>query len=185
MREAGTWTAEAKRAAGDPPASLSAFALTAIAPDNGPEPLSSASFGIGCKSCGRDEFEVASFPVVAPDPSPYYGLAPGDIFLRPPHRLRCSHCGNAGTIFDARTDGYDGILGGGCAYESGSEGEDFAAGPFKVIVSATYNVEGSELDELAASAGGGAKATDLFDWLTIIATPVGGGSPLELSYECA
>jgi hypothetical protein len=185
MGEVGTWTAEAKRAASDPAASLSAFALTAIVPDAGPEHLSWVNFGVRCKSCGRDEFAVSYFPLVVPDPSPFYGLAPGDIFRRPPHRLRCSHCGSAEAIFDARTDGYDAIICGDSSYQSGVEGEEFDTGPFKVVVTAAYNIEASELDEVAASAAREIKAADLFDWLTITATPTRGGSPLEFSYECA
>lgn len=185
MRDVGKWTAEAARAANDPPSSLSAFVVTPIVPNEGPEPLLWVSFSVACKSCGDGKFEVSSFPVIAPDPSPFHGVAPGDALLRPPHRLRCARCGSTGTIFDARTDGYDGVLNGGCAYESGIDGEAFAAGPFEVIVTLSYNVEASELEELARSEGGEKKATDLFDGLSITATSVSGEPAFEFPYECA
>ena len=185
MRGVGKGTVEAARAADDPPKSLAAFSVTPIKPDDGPTPLPWVSFNVGCKSCGHQEFEIASFPIIAPDPSPYYGVASGDTLLRPPHRMKCSCCGSVGTIFDARTDGYDGILNGGCPYESGADGEDFTLRPFKVIVAVTYNIEISELEELASSAQAEIKATDLFDNLSITATCPSGGQPLEFIYECA
>ena len=88
-------------------------------------------------------------------------------------------------IFDAHTDGYDGVLNGGCAYESGSDGEEFSPGSYEVTVCVTYNIDASELDELASSAGAEVKATDLFDSLSITATSVSGGPHLEFHYECA
>jgi hypothetical protein len=99
--------------------------------------------------------------------------------------MKCSRCGGAGTIFDARTDGYDGLLNGGCAYESGADGEAFAVGTSEVTVTVSYNVSFSELEESASLTRSGAKPTDLFDSLAITATPVGGGPSSEFSYECA
>lgn len=185
MGNVGRWTVEAARAANDPPRSLSDFSVTPITPDDGAENLARVNFGLACKSCGYGAFELGSFPVVAPDPSPYYGVAAGEALLRPPHRAKCVRCNSVGLIFDARTDGYDGVLNGGCAYESGSEGEEFFPGPYEVTVCVTYNIGASELDELASSARAETKATDLFDSLSIIATSVVGGPNLELDYECA
>jgi hypothetical protein len=99
--------------------------------------------------------------------------------------LQCERCGAVGTIFDARTDGYDGILCGGCPHESGETGERFTDIVCKITVGATYNIDLEELQELAAGAGADVKATDLFDWINIIATPLEGGESLELDYECA
>jgi hypothetical protein len=89
-----------------------------------------------------------------------------------------------GTIFDARTDGYDGILNGGGPYESEKGEHRFTDVICKVVLSPTYNIEVEELQELAAGAGPHVKATDLFDWINIIAT-LPDGEPFEVDYECA
>ncbi len=86
-------------------------------------------------------------------------------------------------LFDARTQGYDGVLNGGCAYESGDGEGRLAAGEFKFVVAFRHNIEPSELEELAAEAK--VQPSDLFDWISIRGTPVGEGSTLEIEYECA
>ena len=186
MSEAGKLRAAAEEAAGQPPKSFSAFALAALPPK--PQPgmalLPWVDFAVSCKSCGCDDLRVGSFVENVPDPSPYPHAAPGEQILRPPHRLKCERCGAVATIFDARTDGYDGVLNGGCTYASGESGEQFSDVVCKVVVAATYNIDLTELQELAAKAGPAVKATDLFDWINIIASAPG-GEPLELDYECA
>jgi hypothetical protein len=182
---AGTPSTEAALATREPPASFSAFKLEPIVPEPGPDHVNNAFFAVRCKTCGEDDFHFGSFPAVAPDPSPQYGVEPGGIWRRPPHRLRCAHCGATGSIFDTRTDGYDGILNGGGPYDSGSTGEVFGDAPAKVEVFATYNILLDELKELAAAAGQGVKPTDLFDWFNIVVTPNDGSKPFELDYECA
>ena len=142
------------------------------------------TFAVGCKSCGGDDFRLGSYVEVVPDPSPYPQKAPGQKMLRPPHRLKCEGCGAVGTIFDARTDGYDGILNGGGPYPSGTGDERFTDVVCKIVVGATYNIELEELQDLAASAEPPVKATDLFDWINIIATTDEGGR-MELDYQCA
>ena len=142
-------------------------------------------FEVRCKACGSDEHRLGSYVEIAPDPSPYPRAAPGEKILRPPHRLKCERCEATDTIFDARTDGYDGVLCGGGPYESGQTGERFTDIVCRIAVGATYNIELEELRELAAGAKSDVKATDLFDWINIVATPLEGGKPLELDYECA
>ena len=185
MGEVGIMTPAAELAAREPPNSLSAFRLVVQSPIGRAKAQHWVDFAVSCKSCGRGDFNVGWFPLVAPDPSPYFDTKPGEALQRPPHRLRCVHCETVGTIFDPRVDGYDGIACGGCAYPSGTTGEQFTGEPFNIVVCLTYNFELAELLECAQEAGPTVKAADLFDWLTIIATPVDGGSKLELSYECA
>lgn len=177
-----SWTAEAARAVSEPPRSLSAFTLTATPPSSGPS--STVDFAISCKSCGGQTFALSSFPRTTPAPSPYVGLEPGETLHRPPHRLKCARCDSPGMLFDARTDGYDGHLNGGCAYESGEDGEVFMADTFRTTVSVTYNIALAELEELATEADA-ATTSDLFDALAITATPTDGGDVLSLDYECA
>jgi hypothetical protein len=184
MRPVGTHTAIAEQAAADPPKSFLAFRLTEILQEAGGGCRHWVEFDVSCKACGHDTFHVGWFPLVGPDPSPYYDVLPGEIVRRPPHRLRCSACGVVGTIFDARTDGHDGLVGGGCAYKSGEAGEVFTEVAYQVAASPTYNAELSELEDMPLEVST-VKPTDLFDCLTIVATPVGGGLPIELSYECA
>ena len=140
-------------------------------------------FELKCLRCAADTFQILAFPLVAPDPSPYFGIEAGQTLFRPPHRLRCMFCGTEGPLFDAITQGYDGVLNGGCAYESGNEGESSIPGDFRMIVSVFYNVELEELRELAREAG--VNAPDLFDWIVIFGSQAGIGDDIELSYECA
>jgi hypothetical protein len=86
-------------------------------------------------------------------------------------------------LFDARTDGYDGICNGGCSYESGTGGEAFVPGSFKVTVTPVYNNELSEMIESAAEFG--VQTPDLFDSFVIHGAPLGDGKPFETYYECA
>ena len=123
--------------------------------------------------------------MVAPDPSPYYAIPPGQTLERPPHRLRCAGCGSTDVIFDARTDGYDGRLNGGAAYESGETGEAFTQATYEVIAMPTYNISLEELTELAPMAGPAANPADLFDWFNLVGKPDGDAPPFEWSYECA
>jgi hypothetical protein len=86
-------------------------------------------------------------------------------------------------LFDVRTQGYDGVLNGGGAYESGTEGKAFIPGHFHVIVAFTYNTELEELRELAREAR--VPVSDLFDWISIVGMATDSAPNIELSYECA
>jgi hypothetical protein len=166
-----------------PPSCIEGFALTLLPFKEGGLELS-AEFALSCRKCGANVFRVTGFPLVAPDPSPYYLVRPGEILFRPPHRLICV-CGATVPLFDARTQGYDGILNGGCAYESGKDGdrEGEAAGRYTVEVSFLYNIELAELTELAAEAH--VKPSDLFDGFSAACKPIDRGEALHLDYECA
>jgi len=83
--------------------------------------------------------------------------------------------GSGGVIFDPRADGYDAVANRFCGYEIGSEGEAPAADKYLVTVSLAYNSELPELEETAR--GAGVPAVDLFDWITITASPASGGAP--------
>jgi hypothetical protein len=86
-------------------------------------------------------------------------------------------------LFDGRTQGYDGVLCGGCILESGEQGEEALPNRFTVLVSFFYNIDLDELMELAGEAS--VRPSDLFDWIVIRGSPVGSGDIVELSYECA
>jgi hypothetical protein len=186
MSDPGKLLPAAQLAASQPPKSFSSFALSPQTPEAqaGMDYLPWVTFEVSCKSCGGDDFRLGSYVEVVPDPSPYPHKAPGQKMLRPPHRLKCERCDAAGTIFDARTDGYDGILNGGGSHQSGESGERFADVVCKIVVGATYNIDLQELQDLATAAGPHVKATDLFDWINIVATSPTAGL-LELDYECA
>lgn len=176
------WSPAAALAAERPPSSLAAFSLSAEPPQGG-EVSDNVNFAIACRTCGGTHFRVFAFPLIAPDPSPYYGLEPGETFNRPPHRLACDGCGGAHTLFDIRTDGYDGVLNGGGATESGDSGEAQILGSSTVKVTLIYNIDLEELQEYAAEES--RHPSDLFDVFLLHALPLDGGSPLDLVYECA
>lgn len=172
----------ASEAVKTPPSCLSGFNCTALPLGEGSLDLA-VDFALTCQSCCANAFVIFGFPMVAPDPSPYYSIEPGQTFFQPPHRLKCTSCGAEAALFDVRTQGYDGVLNGGGSYESGTDGEAPIAGQFKVIVAVCYNAEFDELSELAE--GANVSVSDLFDWITITGTPTSGGENIELSYECA
>ena len=185
MNEPGKLLAAPELAASDPPTSFSSFALAPKPPEAQPgmDWLPWVFFDVSCRACGSPDLRLGSFVEAVTDASASPHAKPGEKLLRPPHRLKCEPCGATGTIFDARTDGYDGILNDGGPYKSGATGERFSDVVCKIVVGATYNIDLTELEELAAKAGAGVKATDLFDWINIIATTDDGGR-LELDYEC-
>lgn len=174
--------AEAERA---PPSCISGFRHTAM-------PLARKAlalgidFKLGCQNCPNETFQISAFPLIAPDPSPYAELAPGETFNRPPHTLRCTRCATERLLFDARKHGYDAVVNDAAAYESGVEGVDakaFIADHFKIIASFFYNIDLHELNDHAHRAK--VTPSDLFDWVVISGSAADGADDLELSYECA
>lgn len=176
------WSPAAALAAERPPSSFAAFALSAEVPEVS-ELSDSVNFAVACRTCGGTHFRILAFPLIAPDPSPYYGLDPGETFNRPPHRLACDGCGVVQTIFDIRTDGYDGVLNGGGATESGDSGEAQILNSSTVTITLIYNIDLEELQEYAAEEG--RHPSDLFDVFLLNGVPLDGGPPLHLVYECA
>ena len=140
-------------------------------------------FDLKCRMCGADVFHVLGYPIVVPDPSPYYAMEPGTVMWRPPHRLRCDGCGKTEPLFDARKNGYDAVVNNFSGYESGDEGEEVVRGTYRVHVTFAYNAELSELEESATEAK--VKIADLFDWFTITCRDTNSGDVFELDYECA
>src|SRR5271163_3581437 len=120
MNEPGKLLEAPELAASDPPRSFSSFALASLTPEAqaGMDYLPWVSFAVSCKACGGDDFRLGSRVDVVPEPSPHPQAMPDHKTLGPPHRLKCERCGATETIFDASTDGYDGILNGGCACPS-------------------------------------------------------------------
>jgi hypothetical protein len=166
-------------AARQPPACLAGFSLSLLPSHQ----EVSVEYDVRCATCGGGRFHISGFPIVAPDPSSYFAIAPGETIWRPPHSLKCAHCGAGGRVFDARTNGYDGVLNGGCSYESGEAGERDVEGVFKVTIALAYNAELPELLEVAQEAKVG--VADLFDWFTISGESTEGGPSVVLDYECA
>jgi hypothetical protein len=151
------------------------------------DPTNAVTFDVTCGKCRSDQFQILGYPKIVPNPSPYFSLSPGEVFFRPPHRLRCVACRAESPLFDARTQGYDAVLNAACSYESGgdesTDQESAAPDQFRVSVIVFYNVELSELSELADKAK--VKASDLFDWIMIKGSRVADDQIFELSYECA
>lgn len=175
----------AAEAENKPPSCISRFRHTAVPLE--PKALNLAiDFELGCGSCSNDVFGISAFPLAAPDPSPYADIAPGEIFYRPPHTLKCTACGAENTLFDARTHGYDAVLNNSSGYESGTEGKSFIQGSFRIVVGFAYNVIPEDLEELRGAAKEANVAlSDLFDWITISARATDDSNDIELSYECA
>jgi hypothetical protein len=173
-------TPEAAEAIANPPSCIAGFRHKPLAAGTLDR---AAEFALACANCGGEAFQILVYPLLVPEPSPYFGLNPGDTLNRPPHRLRCTSCATEASLFDARNQGYDGVLNGGCAYESGDKTESPIPGEFKVIASFLYNVELAELEELATEAN--VKPSDIFDAFAIVGTSVSGGPEVELNHECA
>ena len=171
--------AEAERT---PPSCLSGFGNTPIPLAPGGLDIA-IDFKLRCQNCPSDIFQSSAFPLVAPDPSPYFEVQPGQTLYRPPHFLTCTSCGTERPLFDVRTQGYDGVLNGGGAYESGTEGKAFISRHFHVVVGFIYNIELGELRDLASEAR--VAVSDLFDGISIVGTATDGAENVELSYECA
>lgn len=126
---------------------------------------------------------MLGFPLIAPDPSPYHAIKAGEEFFRPPHRLECVTCKKTADVFDVRIHGYNAVLNDWSGYESGTEDEGRAPNEYKIIVSFVYNIDHSEISDLAKEAG--VEISDLFDWIEIEGSPVREGEPIQWSYECA
>jgi hypothetical protein len=139
-------------------------------------------YELRCKSCGGDAFRFFCFPLVAPDPSPYFGIEPGQAIARPPHAAQCVDCQARASVFDGRTDGYNGRLNSFFAYESGETGEDAFPGIYRLMVTLVYNIDVDELMELGSNAS--VSAPDLYDWIGIECVPVGEGDSFALDYKC-
>ena len=180
------WVEAAVYAIDEPPNCIKEFKATPKDPEQEDRPSAFLTFELGCSRCGAGEFQLTAFPLVAPDPSPYYGVSPGETLQRPPHRLECSSCGHSSVLFDLRRHGYDGVLGHGSGYETGGEGEEevpLPEGPFSIEVTFGFSIEMDELREIAEEAG--ISPSDLFDWITITGKPANDGIEFELDYECA
>jgi hypothetical protein len=145
--------------------------------------VSTKPYSVACKNCGAFKFRISCYPATGAQRLLSRWLLIPNASLRPPHRLRCMACGVSGTLFDARKDGYDGILNGGCAYESGSRGEVWLSKPSRISVYLTYNIDLAERKQLAAEAS--VLPSDLFDGYTIRCELLNGGKSFELEYECA
>lgn len=172
----------ATEAAKGKPTCLAAFAFTSSHEIAGAESMF-VDYRIACGSCGNDRFQILSRPKLVRKPSSYFGLRPGSTLLRPPHELRCIHCGMAEVVFDPRAHGYDGAHGHASSYECSDVEAQAAPGVYQVTVSLGFNIDWEELTELAEKAH--VSPCDLFDVLWLRGEPVEGGRPLELDYECA
>ena len=178
----GERTPAAAHALKYPPSCLSSFRIEPL-PRGSNDPDVAVTFTVKCASCNSSEFRIFSFPLIVPDPSPYFAVGPGEVLFRPPHRLECAFCRAGGVVFDARTQGYDGVLNGGCAAESGSGDDTAVPGTFEVNVALFYNIELDELEDLATEVK--VAPSDLFDWISIRGTSTSGREVFEVGYECA
>ena len=83
----------------------------------------------------------------------------------------CDSCAKSHVFFDSDRDGYDGRLGNGTSYDQATtmtaiECPECAGKSHNVQCELIYNIDADELDELAASDGGGHLA-NLFDGLDV------------------
>lgn len=174
-------TQTADYAVAHPPAILAPFALTVL--DVVAEFPHCVGFTLACSHCGARQFRIFSRPITVPDPSPYFGLAPGDEFKRPPHDLQCAGCSSLTQVFDPRRHGYDAILNAWSGYECGDDAGVAAAGVFEVWVSLAFNCEWEEIKGQADEAG--VSVSDLFDWFSLTGKQVDGDAEILFHYECA
>jgi hypothetical protein len=165
------------------PHCLRHFRVSRLQSDGGADDVATTHYAVACKNCGASEFRISCYPATIAQRLLGRWLSIPNASLRPPHRLRCTACGISGDLFNAREDGYDGVLNGGCAYESGSRGEVWLSRPSRISVYLTYNINLDERKQLAAEAG--VLPSDLFDNVSIRCAPLNGGKAFELDYECA
>jgi len=115
-----------------------------------------------CNACiAGDMFSIVSFPTVAPDPSPYPGVAPGETAHLPPWSVRCIECGAETIIFDPRTAGYGRVLNGASGDARGDDEPTEETGAASVFLSLIYRSALDELTDPAAKAN--VPPADLFD----------------------
>jgi hypothetical protein len=168
----------------NPPTCISAFSLTPV------ERLGDIDicvrFALSCKICSSSNLRILCFPIVVTEAGKYAYIDVGQTIERNPHHVICVNCGVRHLVFDAARHGYDGELGNGTSYEQGT-GEERAIlceeGDYKVDVVFTYNVELSELREIAEKEN--LQAQNLFDWFHIIAVSSSGEELKDINYECA
>lgn len=172
----------ATEAAKGQPTCLLPFAVEVVRDAQSPLPIF-VDYRVRCGGCGEEGFQILSRPVIVPDPSPYYGLEPGETHVRPPHDLRCAACGKTDVVFDPRRHGYDGALGHPPSYECGDVEGEPSPGVYRVTVSLGFNIDWDELSEIAREYD--VPPYDLFDVISLRGDPVVGEELLSFDYECA
>ena len=167
----------------DPPTCVANFAVT---PLPRVEDDIVARFSLACAACRSSELRIFCFPITATDATTYAGVGAGEVVERNPHHVACLDCGKRELLFDATMHGYDGALGHGSSYQQGTGAEEMVycrEESYSVEVEFLYNVELSELQEIAAETN--LKPQDLFDSLCIYAMSPAGIAVASLDYECA
>lgn len=177
----------AKYARENPPRLLAPFHLCAVECDT-VEEVSDLSVNIACGKCRSETLEVLAYPLTAPDSETYSDVRTGETVWRPPHRARCTACGNTVPLFDPRCHGYDGELGHGSTYECGGELDEERAltstvSAFRIKLIFTYNIALDELKEIGQEEN--RSPSDLFDWFTIDCGAPNAEDERALDYECA
>ena len=167
----------------DPPTCVAKFVVAALP---GLEDDIVARFSLACQACNSSELRLFCYPVTARDSKTYAGVGAGEVVERNPHHVACLDCGKRELLFDATVHGYDGALGHGSSYEQGAGEErmiNCSAERYSIEVEFLYNVELSELQEIAAETK--LKPQDLFDALCIYAMSPAGIEVASLDYESA
>lgn len=137
-----------------------------------------------CNQCvGGDMFSIISFPKVAPDPSPYAGVAPGETVHLPPWSVRCIECGDEEMIFDPRSAGRDRVLNGVSGDARNPDEPTDETGATTVYVSLIYHAEFDELKGLATKAH--VPRADLFDAVHIRGAAPNGETAFEEWHACS
>lgn len=170
-----SWTEAVQEAVLAPPICLEPLKLT-------PQPAEEETYvvyDVSCKACGSSLLSLFASPIVNDE-----GRSQGRLKWRPPHSCQCVACGMTTRLFDPRIDGYDAIVNDFSATQVDDAGQSAIPGPVSITMCLTYSMDWDDLSREAASKAG-RSIGDLFDWITIVATPAGEGPEVELSYECA
>jgi len=129
------------------------FAMTPTEPDG----AEFVAFELSCPTCLGDAFHLLELSA---------SLGPAGI------RARCAACDHEGQVFDATTDGYDGVYGHLDFLKTAQtakplEGKsDVLLGAVQVRAGFSYSIPMSELMEHAEEAR--VEPQDLFDWFYIL-----------------
>ncbi len=151
-----------------PPAAIAGLKPVAVSPGDvvldGHGGEINAIFELACE-CGHEGFHVLAHD--------------GDEWVVDPVHVRCAACARQTTIFDARTQGYDGALGHlpetpaptSALQELSADGVGPA--PYRVAVRYEYAEDVLADPDFADWRG---REAELFTWFTVLVRPLSGGA---------
>ncbi len=166
------------------PSILSHFTATMLNAVQSPGGVVWTNSLLTCPDCiGGDMFSIVFHPKVAPDPSPYDGVAPGDTVRSAPYSARCIECGVEKTLYDPDAAGFSAILKGAVEDDTDERGPTDETGAVTLYVALGYRRPIDELKSLAAKSN--VVAADLFESIVIRGEAPNGDRTFDQSIDCS